>query len=102
MMRMDPNELPRLKQIEADTHRLLAEARTKGWDGEVSALENHPAAYRREGAAGRTFTHGRATGADRTDQAVGTLTHPFGVALANRGRYTERLAKLTCQPSDQH
>jgi integrase len=39
MMRMDPNELPRLRQIEADTHRLLAEARTKGWDGEVSALE---------------------------------------------------------------
>jgi hypothetical protein len=39
MLRMDPAQLPRLAQIQADTHRLLAEAREHGWDGEAAALE---------------------------------------------------------------
>jgi integrase len=39
MLRMDPAQLPRLLSIEQDTHRLLAEARAKGWDGEVLGLE---------------------------------------------------------------
>src|SRR6266487_2864660 len=39
MLRMDPDQLPRLLSIEQDTHRLLAEARANGWDGEVLALE---------------------------------------------------------------
>jgi hypothetical protein len=39
MLRMDPDQLPRLIAIEEDTHRLLAEAKTKGWEGEVTGLE---------------------------------------------------------------
>jgi hypothetical protein len=39
MLRMDPNQLPRLVLIEQDTHRLLDEARQKGWEGEVLGLE---------------------------------------------------------------
>jgi integrase len=39
MLRMDPEQLPRLIAIEQDTQRLLAEARDKGWEGEVSGLE---------------------------------------------------------------
>lgn len=39
MLRMDPTQLPRLVQIEADIHRLLDEAREHGWDGEVQGLE---------------------------------------------------------------
>jgi site-specific recombinase XerC len=39
MLRMDPAQLPRLAHIEADTHRLLAEAREHGWDGEAAGLE---------------------------------------------------------------
>jgi hypothetical protein len=39
MLRMDPDQLPRLLAIEQDTHRLLAEARANGWDGEALALE---------------------------------------------------------------
>jgi hypothetical protein len=39
MLRMDPNQLPRLVLIEEDTHRLLDEARQKGWEGEVLGLE---------------------------------------------------------------
>ncbi len=44
MLRMDPAQLPRLLAIEQDTHRLLAEARANGWDGEVLALETTLAA----------------------------------------------------------
>jgi hypothetical protein len=39
MLRMDPNQLPRLVLIEHDTHRLLDEARKKAWEGEVLSLE---------------------------------------------------------------
>ncbi len=39
MLRMDPAQLPRLLAIEQDTHRLLAEARANGWDGEALGLE---------------------------------------------------------------
>jgi hypothetical protein len=39
MLRMDPNQLPRLVLIEQDIHRLLDEARQKGWEGEVLGLE---------------------------------------------------------------
>ncbi len=39
MLRMDPAQLPRLAQIEQDTHRLLDEARERGWDGEAAGLE---------------------------------------------------------------
>ena len=39
MLRMDPHQLPRLVLIEQDTHRLLDEARKKGWEGEVLGLE---------------------------------------------------------------
>lgn len=39
MLRMDPAQLPRLLQIEGDTHRLLTEARERGWEGEVQGLE---------------------------------------------------------------
>ena len=39
MLRMDPNQLPRLVLIEQDTNRLLDEARKKGWEGEVIGLE---------------------------------------------------------------
>ena len=39
MLRMDPDQLPRLLAIEQDTHRLLEEARANGWDGEALALE---------------------------------------------------------------
>ncbi len=39
MLRMDPAQLPRLVEIEQDTHRLLAEARERGWDGEAAGLE---------------------------------------------------------------
>jgi hypothetical protein len=40
MLRMDPGQLPRLLQIEHDTHRLLAEAQQKGWEGEAAGLED--------------------------------------------------------------
>jgi hypothetical protein len=40
MLRMDPTQLPRLLQIEHDTHRLLAEAHEKGWEGEAAGLED--------------------------------------------------------------
>jgi hypothetical protein len=36
---MDPAQLPRLIAIEEDTQRLLAGARDKGSEGEVSGLE---------------------------------------------------------------
>jgi hypothetical protein len=36
---MDPEQLPRLLQIEQNTHDLLAEARENGWQGEVQGLE---------------------------------------------------------------
>lgn len=39
MLRMDPEQLPRLLQIEGNTHDLLAEARENGWAGEVQGLE---------------------------------------------------------------
>jgi hypothetical protein len=39
MLHMDPAQLPRLLAIEQDTHRLLAEARERGWDGEAAGLE---------------------------------------------------------------
>lgn len=39
MLRMDPEQLPRLIAIEEDTRRLLAEAKAKGWEGEVSGLQ---------------------------------------------------------------
>ncbi len=39
MLRMDAAQLPRLLQIEKDTHRLLKEARSKGWEGEAAGLE---------------------------------------------------------------
>jgi integrase len=38
MLRMDPAQLPRLLQIEQDTHRLLAEAQQQGWEGEAAGL----------------------------------------------------------------
>lgn len=38
MLRMDPAQLPRLLQIEHDTHRLLAEAQQHGWEGEAAGL----------------------------------------------------------------
>ena len=39
MLRMDPAQLPRLVLTEEDTHRLLDEARQKGWEGEVLGLQ---------------------------------------------------------------
>ena len=39
MLRMDPEQLPRLIAIEEDTRRLLVEAKAKGWEGEVNGLE---------------------------------------------------------------
>ncbi|WP_291413549.1 hypothetical protein [Actinophytocola sp.] len=39
MMRMDPHQLPRLVAIEHDTHRLLTEATTNRWVGEIAGLE---------------------------------------------------------------
>jgi hypothetical protein len=39
MLRVDPAQLPRLVLIEEDTHRLLDEARQKGWEGEVLGLQ---------------------------------------------------------------
>ncbi len=39
MLRIDPAQIGRLDQIEADTHRLLAEAREHGWEGEAAGLE---------------------------------------------------------------
>jgi site-specific recombinase XerD len=39
MLRMDPAQLPRLIQIEQNTHTLLAEAKQQGWEGEVRGLE---------------------------------------------------------------
>ncbi len=39
MLRMDVEQLPRLVQIEADTYRLLDEAKRKGWEGETAGLE---------------------------------------------------------------
>lgn len=38
-LRVDPTQLPRLREIEADTHRLLNEARGHGWEGELAGLE---------------------------------------------------------------
>jgi hypothetical protein len=40
MLRMDAGQLPRLLHIEKDTHRLLKEARSKGWEGEAAGLES--------------------------------------------------------------
>jgi site-specific recombinase XerC len=40
MLRVDPAQLPRLLQIEQDTHRLLAEAQQQGWEGEAAGLED--------------------------------------------------------------
>ncbi len=39
MLRMDPDQLPRLLQIEQNTHDLLSEAKEKGWEGEAAGLE---------------------------------------------------------------
>lgn len=39
MLRMDVGQLPRLVEIEADTHRLLDEAKRRGWEGEAAGLE---------------------------------------------------------------
>lgn len=39
MLRMDPEQLPRLLQIEKNTHDLLSEARENGWEGEAQGLE---------------------------------------------------------------
>lgn len=39
MLRMDPQQLPRLLQIERNTVELLGEAREKGWEGEAAGLE---------------------------------------------------------------
>ncbi len=39
MLRTDPVQLPRLSQVEADTQRLLDEARGNEWEGEVQGLE---------------------------------------------------------------
>jgi integrase len=39
MLRMDPVQFPRLVLIAEDTHRLLDEARQKGWEGEVLGLQ---------------------------------------------------------------
>ena len=39
MLRMDPVQLPRLLQIEKNTHDLLSEARENGWHGEAEGLE---------------------------------------------------------------
>jgi hypothetical protein len=36
---MDPEQLPRLLQIEMNTHDLLAEARENRWEGEIQGLE---------------------------------------------------------------
>jgi integrase len=40
MLRMDPAQLPRLLQIEHDTHRLLTEAQQQGWEGEAAGLQD--------------------------------------------------------------
>jgi hypothetical protein len=37
---MDPAQLPRLLQIEHDTHRLLTEAQQHGWEGEAAGLQD--------------------------------------------------------------
>ena len=39
MLRMDPDQLPRLIQIEQNTHDLLSEVKEKGWDGKAAGLE---------------------------------------------------------------
>jgi hypothetical protein len=39
MLRMDPQQLSRLLQIEKNTHDLLAEARENRWEGEIQGLE---------------------------------------------------------------
>lgn len=39
MLRMDPQQLSRLLQIEKNTHYLLAEARENRWEGEIQGLE---------------------------------------------------------------
>jgi Phage integrase family len=39
LLRMDPEQLPRLLQIEKNTHDLLSEARENGWEGEVQGLD---------------------------------------------------------------
>lgn len=39
MLRMDPNQLPRLLEIEQNTVDLLAEAENNGWEGEESGLK---------------------------------------------------------------
>ncbi len=38
-LRVDTEQLPRLREIKADTLRLLSEARQHGWDGEAAGLE---------------------------------------------------------------
>jgi integrase len=40
MLRMDPTQVPRLLQIEQDTHRLLTEAQHNGWEGEAAGLQD--------------------------------------------------------------
>ena len=39
MLRLSPAQLPRLLQIETNTHERLDEARRMHWGGEVAALE---------------------------------------------------------------
>ncbi|BDP41006.1 hypothetical protein DAETH_09750 [Deinococcus aetherius] len=39
MLRMDPDQMPRLLEIERDTIRLMTEARANDWVGEVAGLE---------------------------------------------------------------
>jgi len=39
MLRLDPAQVPRLLQIEANTRERLDEARRMHWPGEVAALE---------------------------------------------------------------
>jgi hypothetical protein len=45
MLRMDPDQLPRLIAIEEDTQRLLVEAKAKGWQGRGEQLGDDAAAY---------------------------------------------------------
>ncbi len=67
MLRISPAQLPRLLQIETNTHERLDEARRMRWGGEVAALEEslrHIASKKQQAERLRQRAEHRETGVE--------------------------------------
>ncbi|WP_245827763.1 tyrosine-type recombinase/integrase [Sinomonas mesophila] len=68
MLQVDPNQMPRLQEIEAKTLERIDEARQKTWLGEVAALEESLRHIREKKAQATQIGERLQAGADLTDQ----------------------------------